>query len=680
MPVTSLIDNVNYPRYMNPHTQRHAYAFGGALYAILRDDVVNFNIRMYRSLDGGLTSVELDAANSPLFGSSAGFVFSGSTCHVFFKALGTNILSYIPFDLLTNTWGAVVPSLVNMGIGGFPIYAGVRSTGEIIVFYRRAGLPLATECWYMAFNAGIFGAEVQVSGTPGEPVGTTKSANGLLVDASDVVHFFYAPVVFFGNYTQYHRGMSAANVLDVRQNLYLVPSATTNGPITGVPTVDSAGVLSLPFNRYIGAGPIWHTSILYGTTAAMTSPVWTDATIDATEPAANTGFVGGNTVTFAHLNAAGDLMVWWNTVYIPYGTNKLLYSTRVAGVWSAPVPYYRLGVDANPDPAVANQFLHDISVVNLGVGGFGVLISAEFGLNPATGLPYCSSAWVLAVITTLTINKVQVPPADPGRWNLQIDGVTVGTGANVGNGGTTGAIGVVPGLRQAGETPMPGTNPADYITTFGGDLAADGSIVMALGDVRVGIITNTRRPVVTTLSQGGFRRMVVLIPNEFDHALKRELALHLANRPQKACNVPILWRDINWVRAPADYIPFRKVAAIPTPLAASGDVEVLNFEVPQGYDGLIAGLFNVYTGPGFREGNGDIEWRLIINRTYAIHLGRVMVTLGSRQQCYPVDGGIFIQSGTHIRYIVNVPNLSGGILPLATQIVCGLEGLFYART
>ena len=38
-----------------------------------------------------------------------------------------------------------------------------------------------------------------------------------------------------------------------------------------------------------------------------------------------------------------------------------------------------------------------------------------------------------------------------------------------------------------------------------------------------------------------------------------------------------------------------------------------------------------------------------------------------------------IQSGQILRYIVNVPNLSGGILPLATQIVAGLEILLYAR-
>ncbi len=39
---------------------------------------------------------------------------------------------------------------------------------------------------------------------------------------------------------------------------------------------------------------------------------------------------------------------------------------------------------------------------------------------------------------TITVNKSLSPTNDPGKFNLQINGVTAGTGANVGNGGTTG--------------------------------------------------------------------------------------------------------------------------------------------------------------------------------------------------------------------------------------------------
>jgi hypothetical protein len=177
----------------------------------------------------------------------------------------------------------------------------------------------------------------------------------------------------------------------------------------------------------------------------------------------------------------------------------------------------------------------------------------------------------------------------------------------------------------------------------------------------------------------GSRRMSVLIPNRYDNCLDRLAAAYNARAPYRYCCPLRAYREINQVRAPADALPFRKTAAVPTPLAATGDVVVLAFQVPCGYDGVIAGLWHLYTGPGFGEGDGDIEWRLMVNRVYATRLGRVLVTLGSRALSYPVDGGIPVQSGNLVQYIVAVPNLSGGILPLASQIVCGVEGLFYAR-
>src|SRR5207247_6005409 len=49
---------------------------------------------------------------------------------------------------------------------------------------------------------------------------------------------------------------------------------------------------------------------------------------------------------------------------------------------------------------------------------------------------------------TLTVNKVLNPAGDTGKFNLQIDGSTAGTGASVGNGGTTGAIVVTIGAAH----------------------------------------------------------------------------------------------------------------------------------------------------------------------------------------------------------------------------------------
>jgi hypothetical protein len=666
------------------------------------------------------------------------------------------------FNLLTQTWGAPSALLALNEFFLTQLYVSRLSTGELRIYMLRR--PGATEQTYWAeLVAGLWSAVTQVStNLPGSNARSPRFVLGSLDD----LHMFWQKQVA-GAWTIFYRRLSAAGVLSAVEQPAIV-SALAGTIVTSQPVIWQGQVV-LPFIRKPGVFTDT-PAVLIGNPEPIVA-AWSVQDIDPPTIEGTDIFL---VVSGANLHA-----LWLEFDFIGGAVDRIRSSLNIGAGWGVPSTFY----DAIADPVVPlppfGQFLHNLSFTVPAAGGFAGTLAGIFGLEIGDGLggQFCTVFFQgLAIVTTLAINKVQVPPADPGLWNLQIDGVTVGTGANVGDGGTTGPIAVAAGLHQAGETPMPGTNPADYITTFGGDLAADGSIVMALGDVKVGIITNTRIPTITVTkilappgdlglfnlqidgvtvgtganvgnggttgaipvaigahqtgetagvgtvlanyvtvfggdvnpagivviaagenltatitntriplvvpvtNQGGFRRMVVLIPNLFDLCLQRDGEAYRKYAPQHECCQPILWRDINWVRAPQDYIPFRKVTAIPTPLAAAGDVEVLNFQVPPGYDGVIAGLFNVYTGPGFREGNGDIEWRLIVNRTYAVHLGQIMVTLGSQDTCYPVDGGIFIQSGTRIRYIVNVPNLSGGILPLASQIVCGLEGLFYART
>ena len=224
-------------------------------------------------------------------------------------------------------------------------------------------------------------------------------------------------------------------------------------------------------------------------------------------------------------------------------------------------------------------------------------------------------------------------------------------------------------LIPTGGVPLTGMAPT-YMDVADPMIAVNGAFLFTINPIPL--------PVPPATTQGS-RRSHILVPNHFDKCLDTVRHLYEGVDPRKVCCEPILWHNINWIRAPKNFIPFRKVAAIPTPLAITGDVEVVGFNVPTGYDGIIAGVFNVYTGPGFQEGNGDLQWRIRINRVYAVQLGLIQVTLGSRAQPFAVDGGIQVQSGQRISYIVSAPNLSGGILPINSQIVCGLEGLFYAR-
>src|SRR5260370_31699020 len=86
---------------------------------------------------------------------------------------------------------------------------------------------------------------------------------------------------------------------------------------------------------------------------------------------------------------------------------------------------------------------------------------------------------------SLTVNKVLKPAGDTGKFNLQIDGSTAGTGASVGNGGTTGAVVVTIGAAHTvSETAAVGSL-GDYDTAIGGDCAANGSVTLAAGDNKV---------------------------------------------------------------------------------------------------------------------------------------------------------------------------------------------------
>ena len=103
----------------------------------------------------------------------------------------------------------------------------------------------------------------------------------------------------------------------------------------------------------------------------------------------------------------------------------------------------------------------------------------------------------------LKVDKVLVPAADAGKFNLQIDGSTAGTGANVGNGGTTGFLDVTAGQHTIGETAMAGTSLANYDTTYscsvnGGTATTTSSVTVNAGQSGVCTITNTRKKVTVT--------------------------------------------------------------------------------------------------------------------------------------------------------------------------------------
>jgi hypothetical protein len=184
----------------------------------------------------------------------------------------------------------------------------------------------------------------------------------------------------------------------------------------------------------------------------------------------------------------------------------------------------------------------------------------------------------------------------------------------------------------------------------------------------------------TPFSQtGGTRRMVVLVPNQYDYCLWDFLPAWRRLPKEEKCCVGDPWNLRKAMQPPEGWIPFHRSVGIATPAPVDGDVLVVDLEVPLGYDGVLRGNSHWYSGPGFVDGSGDIIWRLQTGRIYARHLGNVTVTLGRPQQTHPIRDGIWLRSTETVRYIVNVPNLSGGILIGASRIVCVLEGWFFPR-
>jgi hypothetical protein len=99
---------------------------------------------------------------------------------------------------------------------------------------------------------------------------------------------------------------------------------------------------------------------------------------------------------------------------------------------------------------------------------------------------------------TLTVTKHLVSnPIDPSRFNLKIDGTTYA--ANIGNGGTTGAVTVLTGTHTVSETPGSFANPSNFASRIDCSDGSSGNgtslsgVYVAPGGSTTCTITNTRK-------------------------------------------------------------------------------------------------------------------------------------------------------------------------------------------
>lgn len=134
------------------------------------------------------------------------------------------------------------------------------------------------------------------------------------------------------------------------------------------------------------------------------------------------------------------------------------------------------------------------------------------------------------------------------------------------------------------------------------------------------------------------------------------------------------------VDMPPNAAPFDFPGILTTPAPGTADSVVLSFTVPTGWDGVVKALANVYTGPGFVEGSGDLIWRLRVNGQYVKNYDSIQTTLGSFEEPRKIEGGIVLSSGQLVEYLVTVAAAASIPTGAGTQIVCFLRGFFYPRS
>lgn len=138
-----------------------------------------------------------------------------------------------------------------------------------------------------------------------------------------------------------------------------------------------------------------------------------------------------------------------------------------------------------------------------------------------------------------------------------------------------------------------------------------------------------------------------------------------------------------WLEMPPGGFPFDEFASIDTPAANGVETLVLQFAIPFGCDGVVLGIANVFTGPGFVEGSGNLTWRIRVGAASLqgspqLNYANIINTLGSAQTPREVQGGIIVTSGQYLTYSV-IHALGSPIIPGGTRILCNIQGYYWPR-
>lgn len=138
-----------------------------------------------------------------------------------------------------------------------------------------------------------------------------------------------------------------------------------------------------------------------------------------------------------------------------------------------------------------------------------------------------------------------------------------------------------------------------------------------------------------------------------------------------------------WVEMPPGGEPFDVIRDIATPDSNDTETVVLSYQIPFGFDGVILGIGNLFSGGTFEEGSGDLVWRIRVGQPGTSgrpvrNYSNIRTSMGGFSAPRDVFGGILVHSEDYITYTVT--HASGSpIVPGGTVVICNVAGFYWPR-
>lgn len=229
----------------------------------------------------------------------------------------------------------------------------------------------------------------------------------------------------------------------------------------------------------------------------------------------------------------------------------------------------------------------------------------------------------------------------------------------------------------------------DGFTGTIGAVSITGSTAVIMGfepGVRLGTLESCLfalavAPAVTsTLFTGSKLKGLFKCPNIWDWCIQQDIGKwRRVPWYRYGCRPPQCWRpDAEPFRdIPKEGREFHRASSTLLPEPGSGDIQLLEFRVPTGYDGIIYAVLQQFAGGGFLEGSGDLLWRIQINRRWLKDMANMDTTLGDYTSYLHLDEYIRLNSQQVVRYYVNVAAGAGARLDATGRVIVGVQGWYF---